>query len=258
MAAAPTPEVSTAAHQADLPRVLAFAPALAAAHVLRVRRLQASSSPSPSVPHRADPPLFPTHCLRCGHYLYDGAAAVRVRRDPLGSTKTKRRNESARMRSVHTRCGVCAYVAVSKVKGDEDDDTGRARFPKAREHKRQKVHGIASLPTLSSASSPTSAPPTKRAQQSPAPAPPRPIARVASSPVPTEMNVRPSPVDTRQPKMQTASPSAVPGPPTIKNKARPKKKSGLQDLLARNREKQERDRRGGPSGGGLAAFLSGL
>ncbi|KAH9943456.1 uncharacterized protein BXZ73DRAFT_74401 [Epithele typhae] len=44
-----------------------------------------------------------------------------------------------------------------------------------------------------------------------------------------------------------------------RNKARPKKKPGLQNILARNRERQEQEKeRDGAQGLGLSAFLHGL
>lgn len=57
------------------------------------------------------------------------------------------------------------------------------------------------------------------------------------------------------------SPTLPCPPPAISQqpKSRPKKKTGLQDLLSRNREKEQKEKNSKPGAqGGLAAFLEGL
>lgn len=58
------------------------------------------------------------------------------------------------------------------------------------------------------------------------------------------------------PPAEIRPPSPSPDPSTFRS--RPKKKSALQDMLDRNREKQAREREQANQSGGLAAFLSAL
>jgi len=75
-------------------------------------------------------------------------------------------------------------------------------------------------------------------------------------------NLQPSPPAFSS-NLRTAlpNPTASSSQPTtpVRSKSRPKKKSGLQDMLSRNREKEAKARQEKHEGqGGLAAFLSGL
>lgn len=72
-----------------------------------------------------------------------------------------------------------------------------------------------------------------------------------------------SPLTITQPIPSIPPPKSPPKPPSpVPSKSRPKKKSGLQNLLARNRENEEKERQKQKQNntqlGGLAAFLSDL
>ncbi|KAI0349419.1 hypothetical protein OH77DRAFT_1231972 [Trametes cingulata] len=250
----PASNAATAKFQLALPALLTpISPHLAALHATRARLL-----------HPADTSLATTHCARCGSpFLANGGHTRSIR---------KKRKSSAGapfvIRILRRSCRVC---------GHDDDiplDTSNApAFPKPRDRARRKS---STTPHVSSAApvtaakpaapasmqqhAPVSQPHASRSLQSPAtpgssrsssltPAPSR-----SASLVPSGSRSTPTPAGSAAP--------AKPGQMSVnkqeapQSKARPKKKAGLQSLLARNREKQEQEKK--REGQGLSAFLQGL
>ncbi|KAI0677604.1 hypothetical protein C8Q78DRAFT_100428 [Trametes maxima] len=222
-----TPNAATASFQLALPSLLApLAPHLAALHATRAR-LRAPSDPS----------LAHTHCSRCGSpFLASGARTRSVRKKTKKSPRA-----SAVVRVLRRSCPACGY--------DDDVPLDAAHppvFPKVRDRAARKPsnaapHGsgapsFASAPQVSQPHAPQLTPASSRSSSlAPPPTPSAPV-----RPVP------PPPAGTAE-----RAPTQA--------KSRQKKKAGLQSLLARNREKQEQEKkRDGHGQGGLSAFLQGL
>ncbi|KZT20356.1 hypothetical protein NEOLEDRAFT_872848 [Neolentinus lepideus HHB14362 ss-1] len=211
----------TLKYQLSLPFLLQpTSPSLAALHACRLRRTHPQAST-----------LRDTHCLQCGYLLSDGLSEVRTAR-----ARKKRRVSGGLMPKVLRKvCGSCDHVQLYPL-----DDGNAKLFPKAGKNtNRSGQTGRATELMRAGASSSSIS--KKDHDILPASSRETSVSR-------TEQKPSPSP--------RSASPS-VTDPVQVK---RPKKKSGLQELLAKNRERerQEQARKGNEQDGGLASFLSGL
>ena len=242
-----------ASFQRALPFLLApISPSLAALHATRVRRL------SP-----ADPTLAGTHCARCGYPLLASGSQTRsVRKKRKRSTNG---GQSAPTRIIRRSCRVCGHDEDVPVDAVADAPT----FPKPRDRARRKQDRI-DKPRASSAALPA---PDELSSPIPGPAHPRasqPIATSSSTPAPSRPGSAPSSAratpapQARPAKSSSAVSSTEPSSSTQQDQSRAqsrtKKKAGLQSMLARNRERQEQDkkREGHSQGASLSAFLQGL
>ncbi|EIN10372.1 hypothetical protein PUNSTDRAFT_132467 [Punctularia strigosozonata HHB-11173 SS5] len=220
-----------------------------------------------------------SRCRKCGFYLWDGSATVRSVRS---RSKSKSKDATGTVqRSILMHCDSCdfeqryackpcapSYPRVKKARHapaslHATDDTV---LPAQKRNKNNAGHDALTVPESKqgavrpSSASPASSIKDKAAQkttQPPAPVPSISLATKSSTPQ------RPP---TKLPRMP-ASNSKRPGPTATSSnpassQARSKKKAGLQEMLARNRERQEKDRKDkgqqGAGGGGLAAFLGEL
>ncbi|KAI0719571.1 hypothetical protein C8T65DRAFT_736517 [Cerioporus squamosus] len=246
-----TPNPATAQFQLAVPSLLAtLSPSLAALHATRARRLH------PPHVHAA---LAGTHCARCGYPLLASNSqtrSIRKKRRPGSGPSTPRR-------LLRMSCGCCGH--------DEDVPLavdGAPTFPKVRDRvKRKSSSTTASQPRASGAADPSSA---ALSFPSPVPVPliPRSSQPTASPSQSTPMPSRPgSAASARATSREAPSLASSPAPSggasqaqdQTRTKARPKKKPGLQSMLARNRERQQEEKkRGDSSGQGLSAFLQGL
>lgn len=201
-------------------------PSFAALHASRLRLRPESED------HRAGvqtPPLTTLTCLRCGY------TSVHVRIVRLKQTQQKRRQnqnqasshvipQDTLARVIQRTCTTCAFVERIPV------PRGAAVvFGKTPRRTKAVVDG-----SRAASSSDTNA------------------VVIQGAPTPSTGSGSPSPWQSPQPQIQHP-----------KKTSRPKKKSGLHDLLARNRQRQQhhdRDREmdGDAAGSGLASFLSGL
>ncbi|KAI0375621.1 hypothetical protein BV20DRAFT_1032064 [Pilatotrama ljubarskyi] len=238
----PAHNAATAKFQLALPSLLTpISPHLAALHATRARLL-----------YPADTSLATTHCTRCGSpFLLTGGRTRSVRK--------KRRKSAAGapsvMRLLRRSCRACGY----------DDDVplnpGNApAFPNTRDRARRKS---SSTPHATSAAATAAKPATSASIQQHAPvsqphapgslqSPATPGSSRSSSLAPGPRST-PTPTAAGSLKPAQAGPSR---PEASQAKSRPKKKAGLQSLLARNREKQEQEKK--REGQGLSAFLQGL
>lgn len=235
--AAPHP-ASTNFHLA-IPYILP--PSLAALHATRARLLYPSH------------PLFSgTHCIKCGFPLTADNSQTR-------SVRQKRRKseggDAARIRALRRSCRSCGH--------DEDVPLGAAcppALPKVRDRVRRKpsahhqphASNVATpSPADSSSLEPISAQPclSQQMASSSTPASSRP------SSVTGPLSISPTLSSSTISRTQRQDVSSVQD--KAKAMARQKKKSGLQNMLAKNRERQEQEKRGGQSAG-LSAFLQDL
>lgn len=249
-------DLSTSKFRAQLPLAIhPVSPTLAALHATRARLLH---HPGPDTDVLKD-----TNCTKCGAYLLDGTGSIRtVRKTRKSRTKKGPKTSQPYVRVLRRSCGMCGC--------EEDLPLGVAKeaMPKVGPI---AATGPSTLPTQQRAGSSQSfAASTSIASQSRSPSI---VPLRQSSPVPSSMHTRPpsaapSPIatpalpSTANSKVSTPfklSPAPSPAPSTLdaRAKARPRKKAGLHDMLARNRERQEQEKKAGV-GGGLAAFLEGL
>ncbi|TBU40119.1 hypothetical protein BD309DRAFT_968167 [Dichomitus squalens] len=237
------PATPSANFQLAVPHLLAsITPSFAALHATRVRLLYPS-----------DPLFSGTHCAQCGTPLIANDSQTR-------SVRKKRRKSSGGdavgIRALRRSCRTCGH--------EEDVLLGVNRapaFPMPRDRARREP----STNKPPRASSVASHSPAEMSSSKPESARPRASEPIVSSSTPGSS--RPSSVTpTRSMSIPSSAPS--PRPPThavpiaqdqTKIKARQKKRSGLQSMLARNRERQEQEKkREGCQGAGLSAFLQGL
>lgn len=241
---------------------LAFAlhpisPALAACHASRARLLRPPTLHSDST-RRSYPP---SSCPRCGIFLLDGTGQVRSVH-PSTSTRKRKRNgkgssSSSAGRFSEITCSSCGHVErTSRPVGNA------TLFPKVRRRAPSAASGFDSTRTFTPIPSssrlpaitvsnppPTHTPSPSSHQQQPPPSIP-----ILPPPSSSSTHSR-SQSSTPQPPQPLPQP---PPPPTTTKKPRTKKKSGLQELLARNKEKQAGNKEGDGPGSGLASFLSSL
>lgn len=222
---------ATTKFQLTLPCALAsVSPGLAALHASRAHRA-----------HDVDITYNPPRCPRCGASFLHGAGSIRI----IRRTKTKRSQHATALprpasRFLRYSCSICGNDEDIAVNSSSADVLAIPQ-PRKRKGGDQRVPHMSS-PTSSvriekkSKIDPFSAQPAVRQAPVPMPVPP-----AARSPAPLSSNKPPD-----------AAPKDLPA----RGKARPKTKSGLQALLAKNREKQEQTRQ--PNSGGLSSFLQGL
>ncbi|TFK43478.1 hypothetical protein BDQ12DRAFT_675047 [Crucibulum laeve] len=220
----------TARFQKALPyTLLPLSPRLAALHTARAR----------AQPHAAS---FPDSCSKCGTYASASTSHISVKR-----MKRSTQFNASSTRVLRRTCRACGDVI------DTPLDTGNAAlFPtstaaKGKASRSQKeytqippsLETKSRLPSLTPSASPV---PTQRSasmqptSRSTYPDPSHPIASLNSS------KSNPARTSATQPKVGS------------------KKRSGLQDMLSRNRDKEQREQSKNKAGkaGGLAEFLSGL
>jgi hypothetical protein len=274
-------DAATSKHQLALPHVLAFTPGLAALHASRTR-LQHHRA-------QADAPALSGHCAKCGSYLYDGSSPIRIVR--ARSRKRKRSSVAARQegntgssapeRVLQQTCGACEWTSTTPV-----PSSGARSFPAVRKRGHSPRSHVAadtapqplpahnSQPTITpiEAESATSTrtvidPPSVNAKASHAKSlvsdshSATNIAGSGSQRDSASHGTHPlSVVSAFAGTKSSPAPTTAPSLSSTKPKARPKKKTGLQDMLARNREKQLQQQQQGKQdpGSGLAAFLSNL
>ncbi|KII95140.1 hypothetical protein PLICRDRAFT_169820 [Plicaturopsis crispa FD-325 SS-3] len=167
--------------------------------------------------------LDQTHCASCG--VFDAGSTSSVR-----TARPKKRRRQSTSREMLKTCGVCGYETRMPL------ETGNAAlFPRTKKT-RHAATATASL------SVPRSVVPSV----------------AAATPATT---MAPTPSQPSFPSPDRRSSSVNPADPGPRSGTRPKKKSGLQNMLARNREKAAAEQKGSKEGApssGLAAFLSGL
>ncbi|PCH41036.1 hypothetical protein WOLCODRAFT_162759 [Wolfiporia cocos MD-104 SS10] len=257
VAPATTP-AATLSFQLAIPFVLApVAPSVAALHALR----------APDAPAA----LRPTHCPACGaaYFLSGGRVrSTRTRKRPR--THTHRDEPAPSTRAVRMSCGACGYEDVLPLEGAS---ASAAVFPQPRKRRallppdassgaaadQKKDAGVAGA----LAREPTRVAPPQPRQPSDAPASSRasPSSQVLPRPPhhpSSNSSSKSDPLSKSAPPISKSLPSAA-TPAPARSKARPKKSAGLQGLLARNREKQEREKQEAKySVQGLSSFLQEL
>ena len=229
---------ATTKFQLAIPCVLdQISPGLAALHATRAHRA-----------HDVDVSFSPPRCPRCGASFLHGAGSIRIIRRTK-TKKTQRANSTApatqsrfngTSRFMRYSCSVCG--------SDEDvpvnaSNEGVLDMPQPRKRKAvdQRVQSVSSTTTLVHAE--------KKSKIEPPSA--QPAARQAPASTPVSLATQPA-VSSSPGRLSGAAAKDTPS----RGKSRPKAKSGLQALLAKNREKQEKDRQ--QSTGGLSSFLQGL
>ena len=236
---------ATAAFRSHLPAVLqSLSPSLSALHVARTRLL--------GLPQASQDAFASTHCPHCGAYMLDGDGVIRT-------VRKKGRNRADRsmpLKYVRRVCSVCGHAQDTRI-----DHGNASHYPSVRRRVSGKAPAseaeeIATAAALC-AGAPVKAPSTSGEQSV---SPSRGLSSRAPSiaaPAQSGTSRTTTPVPTRPSSRPAAAATASKPQEPQKSKSRPKKKSGLQDMLARNRERQERDKQAGSSGG-LAAFLENL
>ncbi|KAH8105862.1 hypothetical protein BXZ70DRAFT_398318 [Cristinia sonorae] len=213
-----TPQsTATTIFQLNVPRILE--PIAPALAALHVRRSRA-------LPETCDS-LALTHCASCGTFLLDGTGSVRVVRHARSKRRPKKEGASSRPgRMMRMSCSICGHEQNAPI--EETMARVRSSFPGK------------NAPTI-----------TPKTSSEPSKTPSVPVLKDGICP----------PQISKQ-SLSSCLPSAQPTPlqggnAQVRAKSRPKKASGLQDMLARNkqREEQERKKQGGT---GLSAFLEGL
>ncbi|KAI0774256.1 hypothetical protein C8Q74DRAFT_1368754 [Fomes fomentarius] len=227
---------TTARFQLAIPSLLAsISPSLSALHATRAHSL-----------YPADAALAGTHCVRCGYPLIPSNSHTRSIRK-----KGKRSHgQSTIVRALRRSCRNCGH--------DEDVPVAVAdafmAFPIPRDRAKRQSSNIIQ-PRACIAATP---PPDSLV---PGPSQPRSLQPVAS-PVPSRPVSSPAPAPVTPNTLATRHSSAGSSPAQqdhTRARSRPKKKIGLQSMLARNRERQEQEKkREGSHNHGLSAFLQGL
>ncbi|KAI0660999.1 hypothetical protein C8Q70DRAFT_1052821 [Cubamyces menziesii] len=244
-----TPNAATAIFQLALPLVLSpISSHLAALHATRARLL-----------HPADSSLAHTHCSHCGTPFLSSGGRIRSIRKRKKRKTSPSSGSDAVERVLRRSCRACGR--------DNDlplDSSAHAPiFPKVRDRPRRNASAPPRASSVAPAVAAADPPPVPAtAQHAPAsqshasrsllPATASSASSRSSSLAPSAAP-RPSPAPATKAE-QIGAPQHGPGQP----KARPKKKAGLQSLLARNREKQEQEKKREGQGQGLSAFLQGL
>ena len=244
-----------------LPFLLApISPALAAIHAARARRV---------IPE--DATLAATHCRACARpFLATGGQVRSVRK----RQRPKQFHSDRDARDLRRSCGACGHVEDVPL----GSTTGGApALPRPRDRLRRGPSSTSTIvrPHVSRTAGP-SRPPTDRDPSLPLASAPAQLASahqrtasptpVASSTTATSALAHLPPPSTEARGPSQASQRASRDTPAARvaddtrGKARPKKKTGLQNMLARNRERQEQEKKrdGGTQGQDLSAFLQGL
>ncbi|KAH9844291.1 uncharacterized protein C8Q71DRAFT_39006 [Rhodofomes roseus] len=217
---------ATAKFQLAVPHILgSVSPGLAALHAARARRL-----------HPADATLRTTHCPACGAGYLDGGGEYRSVRSNDRQRRVNRMDKTPPRRSLHMLCGVCGHREELPIEPE-----GASSFVPPRK-RRKTVASNADIPNLPNANA---------------------VAAKSGEAVHARSEPKPAGLaDSRQSQTKAGPSSRTTDgshntPATIaRSKARLKKSTGLQNLLARNREKQEQEKKA--TGSGLSAFLQDL
>lgn len=236
------PDPATSKFQLALPYILGpVSQGLAALHASRAYRL-----------HPSDPTLRTTHCPACGAAYIDGGGEYRSVRPGGKREHAKREDKTHLKRCLRVSCGLCGHCEELPI-----DKEGASSCLQPR--KRRKV-----APSDADIAVPPSTPAltAKSGEAAHAPAERKPAGRSVtdvrhklSTASPVHSSATPTDSGRRRDGKTTA-----PLVPTSssRSKSRSKKPSGLQGLLARNREKQEQERSSTGNSSGLAAFLQDL
>ncbi|CAL1700722.1 unnamed protein product [Somion occarium] len=239
------PIAATSKFQLSIPFTLQqVSPALAALHASRTRILH--------YPDPAGDVLATTHCIKCGSFLLDGTGNIRT----VGPDSHKRKRRKLYSSAAHTlrrSCGTCGYN--DDVLLEKGNPLMFQRVGKR--HKQSSERSAMPFPASSRActqSQVTSQPESRehtpqghtKTQQSPVP---EKRSSHAPSPAPS-----PSPLPNAS-RSRSQTPLLSIDTSVARSKVRSKKKSGLQDMLARNRERQEQEKKKQTSS--LSGFLEG-
>lgn len=237
------PAPATAKFQLALPYILGpVSQGLAALHASRARKL-----------HPSDPTLRTTHCPACGADYIDGGGEYRSVRHNGKRGRVHREAKTQPKRCLQMSCGVCGHREELPIEHDSTPSSLQLR------KKRRLVASTADIAIHSS----TPAMATKSGEAAHAPAEHKPqaagrrvvdIHRQQPSPSLAKLSLTP-PADSEARKGGNPTPTL--SLPPARSKARPKS-SGLQGLLARNREKQEQEKKTAGNLSGLSAFLQDL
>ena len=240
-------DIVTAKFRVQIPCVLqSISPSLAALHATRARLLH---HPGPETDVLKD-----TNCTKCGAYLLDGTGSIRtIRKTRSFKGKQRPKGPLPYARFLRRSCRYCGCEEDLPMETVKEVALQANRAPMA-----------APTPALASAAST----PTPTQSRSTSVIPPRTSSAAPSPPSTRQPSAAPSTLSTlahtsslssKAPTPSKPSPATSPAPTALDARAKPraKKKTGLQDMLARNRERQEQEKKAS-SGGGLAAFLEGL
>lgn len=215
--------LATSTFQCRLPSVLQSAsPSLAALHATRARLL-----------HYPDPTgsievLFASRCMKCGTFLFDGSGTIRSVRKALPKKRRMAPQTPRYTRVLRKTCNVCGHTADLPIRLD---------------------NGVNSPITHSASPSAHS---SRLSSRHNTPIEPKPSA---------ENRAHPTTSDGRASKSNPPSGMALltsSGSIISSTKSRPKKHRGLQDMLARNRERQEQAKNAKSHGQNLSTFLEGV
>lgn len=232
------PTTTTARFQLALPSLLAsIAPSLSALHATRAHSL-----------YPEDATLAGTHCVRCGYPLIPSNSHTR-------SVRKKRKSghgQSTIVRALRRSCRNCGH--------DEDVPIAVAHafmaFPRPRDRTKRQSSNIIQPRACIAAT-----PPPKADSLVPGPSQPRSLQPVVF-PVPSgPRSSAPARVaqNTLATRHSSAGSSSLAQQDHTRARSLPKKKTGLQSMLVRNRERQEQEKkREGNHNHGLSAFLQGL
>ena len=159
-----------------------------------------------------------SHCANCGAFLLDGTGSMRIIRHARTKRRPKREGQSSRpVRALHMLCSVCGHEGEVPV----ETDNASIHLPITK----KEVDAIV------------------------------PISGSSNVALPIEQSE--SKTILRNPQSRGAPSPASAFHPAPRPKVRPKKSTGLQDMLARNRQREEQDKKK-QTGSGLSAFLDGL
>lgn len=231
------PNAATTAFQLAIPHVLQqVSPALASLHASRFRLLHHPDASSEA--------LIDSHCTKCGTFLYDGSGTIRTVRPKRRRPKSGATNGST-VQMLRKSCGACGHYRDSDISLEESNAILFQRT--AKRQKQSLTSDNRTLPSMST--TPIIAAPEPKVapvQHMPeVPIPPK-LLKPSSSPAPSAY----------QPQLRAGAPSTSGNPSRVEAKKK-KKKGGLQEILARNRERQEQEKNKQASSG-LSAFLEGL
>ncbi|OCH94122.1 hypothetical protein OBBRIDRAFT_748415 [Obba rivulosa] len=229
---------ATAKYQFALPFALSpVSPGLAALCACRARAA-----------YPAETTLSTSHCSHCGVPFHVGGGSIRVvrlRRPKAGSSKGGDSEHPPRV--LRRSCEACGHVEDMRV---ERGNASSFPPPQRARHAKSSTPSIPDRVKLAAAPSKSAG---MHGQSQPEPSTRlAPLQTVLAAASPPSLKPTPPPIGS------AGSRSSTPGPiaEATRTKTRPKKKSGLQDLLARNRQRQEEDKKA--DGHGLSAFLQGL
>lgn len=238
-----------------LPALAAASPALAARYAIRARRT------CPNIE------LSPLHCPRCGHLALSTrlqrqrkSTSSRVHRTNKGKDKRPHPQQHpphSHYTSIRRTCAACGFTAAEAVAvaGDPVRASLKANFPKtastrANARSAQAFPSGQELDVVQRPSDKVAEAPSVKVSFAP-----EMKATVQSTPNTPQASAGSAPRAVPSLELQKGT-KPVLSSASLSSK-RAKKKSGLQEMLARSREQKSKKEDGTP-GSGLAAFLSGL